>query len=107
MTSLNIEKASAVAVGINVQGGVGSQLLGVVFAPFRRPEQPRLFAVPSAKDDRALRLPSLLEKLGERTGFFKKSNLAGDGVLGAVDPGVVVVAANDPLVRRCAPESWL
>ena len=78
MGPLDIEKTPAVAVGINVEGGVGNQFVGMVFAPFRRPEQPGLFAVPGAENDRALRLPSLLEKLAEGARFFQQGNLAGE-----------------------------
>ena len=39
-----------------------------------------------------------LHELAERARLFEQSDLAGDGILGAVHPGIVVIAADHPLV---------
>ena len=94
------EIAAAVAVGVDVRDGVCAQFVGVLFGPFGRAEQARLFAVPRAIDDGALRLPALLEQFAERARFFEHGDHAGDRIFGAIHPGVVVIAADDPLVGK-------
>ncbi len=74
------------------------ELVGVGFDPLGGAEQGGLFAVPKAVDDRALRLPALLEKIAEAVGLFELGAGSAEGVAGTVDPGVVVIAADDPLV---------
>ncbi len=100
MRPAHAEEPPAVAVRVHVDRGMGDQVGGVLLAPFRRPEEPRLLAVPGAEEDRPPGLPSLLEELGEGAGLLQERDQAGDGVVGAVDPGVVVVASDDPLVGR-------
>ncbi len=45
-----------------------------------------------------LGLPTLLEKSGEGAGLLHEGDRARDRVLGAVDPGIVMIAAHHPLV---------
>ena len=97
---LHAEEAAAVAVGVDVGDRVLPQLLRVRLGPLGRAEQHRLLAVPRAVDDRALRAPALLAQLAERPRLLEQRHEAGDRVLGAVHPRVVVVAAHDPLVRE-------
>src|SRR6266404_411313 len=96
--TLGVEIAAAVGVGIDVNNRVLHQLVAVVFHPFGGADEAGLFAIPRAIDDGALGLPAGFQKFAEGTSFFKFRNQAGDWVFGAVDPGVVMVAANDPLV---------
>ncbi len=91
------EVSSLVAVGIDVSDGVLLQLVQMGFYPFDRTQQTRLFAVPRAIDDGTLRSPALAMQLTQHARFFQQRGLAGDGIVGAVDPGVVMIAANDPL----------
>ena len=106
--ALHAQIAAAVAVGVDVDGGLLLQLVGVRLGPFGGAQQPRLFAVPHAVDDGALRLPALLQ---QRRRSARASSIsgagAGDRILRAVHPGVVMIAADDPLVgiggrRECA-----
>ena len=96
----HLEEAAAVAVGVEVGDRVLAQLGGVRFHPLGRAEQHRLLGVPGRVDDGAPRPPALLEQLAQRAGLLEQGDLAGDRVLGAVHPGVVVVAADDPLLLR-------
>ena len=93
------EIAAAVAVAVDVDDRVVLQIAGVLFDPFGRAEQPCFFAVPDAIDDRALRLPTLLQQFTESAGFFEQGAGAGDRIVRAVHPGVVMIAAHDPFVR--------
>ena len=92
------EISAGVGVGIDVNRGVLAQLSCVRLRPSGRAEQHGLFAVPSAVDDGALRLPALLHQLAQRAGFLQQRHLAGDRVPGAVHPGIVMIAAHDPAI---------
>ena len=70
------EQAAIVAVGVDVDGGVLAQLVGVGFDPFGGTEQHGFFAVPRGVDDGAARLPALLEQ-----------HRPGRGLLPAAEPG--------------------
>src|SRR3989441_10986335 len=79
------------------------------FLMIRRPPRSTLFpyttlfrslAVPGGVDDGAPRPPALLQELAVGAGLFEQRHLARDRVFGAVHPGIVVVAADHPLVRR-------
>ncbi len=72
----------------------------MVFGPLRRSEQRGLLTIPEAINDGARWLPALLQQLAERSRFFELRACAGERVLGTIDPGVVMIAANDPLVRE-------
>src|SRR5207245_1171972 len=93
------EVAPPVGVAVEIGDGLVRQLVGVRFSPFRRAEQGRFFAVPGGVHDRAARLPPLLQQRAVGAGLFEQRHLTGDRVLRAVHPGVVVVAADDPLIR--------
>ena len=93
-----MEEAAAVAIGVEVSDGVLFQFVGVKLGPLGRSEQGRLFAVPEAIDDGAGGLPALLEQFAEGACFFEFRAGAADGISGAVDPGVMMIAANDPLI---------
>ena len=92
------QEPAAVAVGVDVHGRMRAQLRIVLFGPFGGTQQPFFLAVPHAIDDGALRFPALLQQFGESAGFFHQSHRARNGIFGAVHPGIVMVAANDPLV---------
>ena len=93
-----LEEAAAVAVAVDVDDGLLSQLRVVLLDPLGRAEQPRLFAVPRRVDDRALRPPALLQQLAERARLLELRRHAADRIAGAVHPRVVMVAADDPFV---------
>ena len=93
------KKPRAVAVGVDVDGGVLAQLVGVGLGPLGRAEQARLLAVPGGVDDGALRASS--RSWRARPAARASAQLghhAAERVGGAVDPGVVMVAADHPLV---------
>src|SRR5215831_16073263 len=97
---MDIKKTTSVAVRVDINGGITPELIGVIFSPLRGAEQHGLFAVPGAIFDGPLGLPSLLEQLRESSSLLQKRNLGGNWILGSIDPCVMVVAADDPLVRR-------
>ena len=102
MAAARAQVAALVAVRVDVDDAVLLQLVVVGFGPFRRAEQRRLLAVPRAVDDRALRLPSLLEELAVRARLLELRRQPADRIAGAVHPAVVVIAAHDPLVGERA-----
>ena len=93
-----VEEAAAIAVGVDVDDGLLAQLRFVMLDPLGRSEQALLFTVPGGIDDRPLRSPALLYELPERTSFLELRGHPACRILCAVHPGVVVVAADDPLV---------
>ena len=94
----DVDEASGGAVGVDVDGGVLLELVGVEFGPFGGAEQCGLLAIPGAEDESAFRLPAGLGELGDGAGFFHQGDHAGERVRRAEDPGVVMIAADDPLV---------
>ena len=73
------------------------------FRPFRRAQQPPLLAVPGGENDGARRPPPGLEQGAERARRFVEGHLAGDRVVRAVHPGVVVVTVDHPLIGVGGP----
>src|SRR5690349_9573388 len=80
-----------------------TQFIGMELSPLCGAEQHRFLSIPGAVNHGALRFPSLLQKLGKRAGFFEQSDLCRNGILRAVHPCIMVIAANDPSIRlSCA-----
>ena len=100
MRAFDSEITAAVTVRIDVGDAVGAQFVIVLLGPFGRAQEPRLFAVPRAINSGALRLPSGFYQLPNRASFFQNCDLAGNRILRAVDPAVVMIAANHPLIRK-------
>src|SRR5262249_37068871 len=96
--SLDAEVASAVRVAVEIRDGVRDERVRMRFGPFGRAEQSGLLTVPRRVDDRGLRAPALLVQRAYRRIRLELGHLTGDRVRRAIHPGVVVVAANDPLV---------
>ena len=92
------EISTVTAVGIDVGDGVLVQFADVGFDPFDGAQQAGLFAIPCAINDGAFGRPALLVQFAESARFFEFGRHAGDGIVGAVDPRVMMIAANDPLI---------
>jgi len=97
------EETAAVNIRIDIRHGVLAQFVGMRLHPFRGAEQARLFAIPGAKNDRALGLPSGLHQFRGCARLFQQGHLPGDGILGAVHPRVMVIPTNHPFVRIHGP----
>src|SRR5207249_9680903 len=98
--ALSTEITPAVAIGVEVSHCMLTQLWRVCLHPFGRTQQCRLFAVPEAVHDRALWMPALLEQLPEPARLLQLRARPGERIARAIDPGVMVIAANDPLVGK-------
>ena len=70
------------------------------FRPLGRSDETGLLGIPGREDDGALGPPPARRQSSYRARFFHEDNEAADRVAGAVDPGIVMVAANDPLVGK-------
>ncbi len=70
----------------------------MIFDPFGGADEAFFFRVPAADDDGALRLPARLEQGAEAVDRLEHGRGAGVGIDGAVDPGVAVIAGDDPVV---------
>src|SRR5262249_13598629 len=92
------KESASVAIGVDIDDSVLLQLGGVGFRPLRRTEQSRLFTIPEAINDGALRLPALLQHLGETASLLHFGNRARNRIVRTVHPAVMMVAANHPLV---------
>src|ERR1700720_568378 len=75
----------------------------MIFGPFGGADQAGLLCIPEAVDDGTLRAPALLQQDAEGAGLFQQHNGSGNGVTRAVDPGVVMIAADNPLVGVGCP----
>ena len=78
------------------------QLIGMRFGPFSGTDQSLFFAIPSAEDDRAFRTPAALGQLAHSLSFSENSNHPANRIFGAIHPGVVMIAADHPLIRPLA-----
>ena len=83
-------------VGVEVSDGVSEDLF-VLLGPFGGADETFFFGVPAAEDDGATGLPTLLEETADAVNGFEHGGGAAVGVDGAVDPGVAVVAGDDPV----------
>src|SRR5260370_17137180 len=77
-----------------------AEFVVVLFGPFRGTKKSRLFAIPRAINNSALWFPAGFHQLTERPRFLQNCDLAGNGILRAVHPAIVMVAANHPLIRK-------
>ena len=77
-----------------------TQLRRMCLHPLGRTQQRRLFAIPEAIDNRALRMPALLQQLSQPTRLFQLRAGAGERIAGSVHPGIMVVATNYPLIGK-------
>ncbi len=97
------EPSPAVGVRVHVGHRVPRQSVPVVLRPLGRPQESPLLAVPQREHDRAAGLPPGATELRQRPCRFQQGDRAGGGVVGAVHPGVVVVALHHELVPRVRP----
>ena len=97
--ALHTQKSSTVAIRVDIGDGVLFQIRGVRLGPFGRTEQAGFLAVPETIDDGPLRLPALFQQFRKAAHLFHLGDRAGDWILRAIHPGVVMIAANDPFVR--------
>jgi hypothetical protein len=98
MGPLHIKIAALIAIAVDVNGGMLPQLVCVLFHPLGGTEKHGLFAIPGGVDDGAFRLPSLLGKFPKRARLLQQHHLAGNRIVRAVDPRIVMVAAQHPEV---------
>src|SRR5436190_6987316 len=102
MRAFDSEITAAVTVGIDVGDAVGAQFVIVLLGPFGRAQEPRLFAVPRAINNGALRLPSGFYQLPKRASFFQNCEPGGHRMLRAIPPAVLLIGVNHPPIRKCS-----
>src|SRR5437899_2955719 len=77
-----------------------TQLCRMCLHPLGRTQECRLFAIPEAIEDGALRMPTLLEQLPKAARLFQFCTGPGQGIAGSVDPRIMMVATNHPLIGK-------
>ena len=97
LRSARVKESPAVGVGIDVRHGVLFEFVHVGLDPFDGTQQAGLFGIPRAINNGALRIPALAMQFAQHASFFQHGGLAGNRIVGAVHPRVVMIAANDPL----------
>ena len=102
MRTANTEKPSAIRICIDIDGRFLSQFVGVCLDPFGRADQALFLGVPGAIDDRAFWLPTGFGEFADRTGLFHLGNHAADRIARSIDPRVMMVTANYPLIGPLA-----
>src|SRR5262249_33105560 len=103
MGGARAEEPSAIPVSVQVQDPVLPELFGVRFHPLPRSDQARFLSVPRAVDNRPLRLPAALHERTCGLRLRHQSDETAQGVLRAVYPGVMMIAADNPLVGPFVP----
>src|SRR5438067_10106830 len=102
MGAADAEESAAVRIGVDVDHAVLAKLVAVLFRPFGRAKESFLFAVPCGVDDGAPRTPAASGQLADGARFFEHGHLTADRIRRAVHPGVVMIAAHDPLIGAIA-----
>src|ERR1700733_12863498 len=87
-------------VHIDVGDAFGAELVDELLSPFGGTGEADFFAVPTADDDGAAGANALSGGLAEGARAFHHRRGAARGIDAAEDPGVAVVAEQDPLVRQ-------
>src|SRR5438876_10438793 len=70
--------------------------------PFCRADQSFFFRVPTAEDNRALRLPPRLQQFTNAVCCLKHGSRTAIGIDGSIHPGIAMIAADHPFVRKLA-----
>ena len=91
---------SAVGVGIDVQHGLRAQLVAVLFHPFRGAHETELLGIPQGKHDGPFRFPSGFLQGAKYVSSFKNHRGSAYWIVRAVNPSIVVVTVDDPLIGR-------
>src|SRR6185437_1253348 len=74
------------------------QIVSHLFGPFSRTDQAILLRIPTAKNDRASRLPTLLQQLAEPVGHFEHCRGTAVWIDCAKHPRVTMVPEHDPAI---------
>src|SRR5438270_8493643 len=101
MIARSAPESASIAVRVYIHHRVLTQLLQMSLHPLSRTKQARLFPIPQAVDDRALWLPALLQQLAQSASFFEHGRGSRNGIVGSIDPRVVVIPTDHPLIRIC------
>jgi len=70
------------------------------FHPLGRAEESLLLAIPRRIDQSPPRPHAALCELTDRARLLEHGHLSADRIAGAMDPCIVMIAANDPLIRE-------
>ena len=73
------------------------QFIHMGFHPLDRTQQAGLLSIPRAIDDGALWRPALAMEFAQHARFLQHGGLAGNRIVGAVHPGIVMIAAQHPI----------
>ncbi len=82
---------------IDIEVGDGAiERAALLLDPFGGADEALLFGVPTAEDDGALGPPALTEQCADAVHGFKHGGGAAGGIDRAIDPGVAMIADDDP-----------
>ena len=92
------EKSGPETADVHIEVGDGAlQGFVVLLHPLRGADEAFFLGVPTAEDDGALGAPALAEQDADAVHRFQHGGGAAGGIDGAVDPGVAVIAGDDPI----------
>ena len=72
----------------------------MLLPPFCRADQSLFFRIPTAEDNRALRLPPRLQQFTNAVCCLKHGSRTAIGIDGSIHPGIAMISADDPFVRK-------
>ena len=97
MAAAEPQEAASIAVGVGIQDGLLREFLAVFLRPLGGSHEPLLLGTPGGEHQSAA---WTFRQLGDRLGLGEHGDEPGDRVAGTVVPGVMVVAAQHPLVGK-------
>src|SRR5579864_5453303 len=94
------QKPASVVVGVDISNRMLLKFVQMGFQPFRGTDQAGLFTIPRGVNNGAFGPPALFVEFTQGPRFFQDGNHTAQRIAGPVDPGIVMIAAHDPLVCR-------
>src|SRR5579862_2588459 len=76
----------------------------MLFCPFGGSDKPKFFPIPASENNGPFGPPTGLEQFANSVNRFKHRSGAAVGINGSVNPGVAMIARNNPGIGRFA--SW-
>src|SRR6185312_4085283 len=100
MRAAGVEGARPAGIGIDIDREFRAELGGMLFHPLGGTNKAELLAIPERDLHGALRMPAFFRHLAESAGGFEQRRGAGERIVRAANPRVMVIAGEKPLIGK-------